>query len=421
MKTAAYEQLETKKLLSASGYADKDINVFMTAALADGKISRQEIVQVFRLAGDENRVDQNEFTDLKRIVAQIPQTNVYRSDPVKYLAESMFKSVANKGRNLKVGSTASDVNWLLDKHFLGKHYPGIHPSATYKPVQGQLFVNGPSSRDVDQGGVGNCYLMAGLASVADTDPQTIRDRFIDNNDGTWTVSFFSTNNNWSKSEHFVTVDNMLPTNSYGTAFYAGFGGQWDSPNNELWVGLIEKAYVQWNATGLTQQGNTINAYHAISGGLSSVVFNQLYSYSKSFVEVSSNMRASESKLIAAVNKGMPVVVSRYMNANRTSSHAYHVKSYSQGVFHLVNPWGHSDLHMTYQQMIGNQGRVFRIMIAHARHHVITVRISPITIPAKPLPKMIAATPPKVNPYIKFAAITIPKKPFRGQPIKFSVI
>lgn len=80
-----------------------------------------------------------------------------------------------------------------------------------------------------------------------------------------------------KAEHFVTVDNMLPVRSAGRAIYAGFGGRYtDSASNELWAALLEKAYVQWNKTGQTVQGNTRNEYRAISGGWLSVAYDQLY-------------------------------------------------------------------------------------------------------------------------------------------------
>lgn len=399
--TFGFEQLETKKLLS--GYSDKEINLFMKRALADNFIDRQELIQVFRIAGDHGKVDQREYADLKRI------TSLSMSRQDWYLSSSIFSNPANKGKDLKVNSTSADLNWLVDKHFYGKDYPGIHRLATYRPISGQLFVNGPSSQDVKQGNVGNCYLVSSFAAIADKDPQTIIDRFTDNRDGTWTVSFYSSDNNGFKNQHFVTVDNMLPVNRFGYAYYANFGGIWTNPNNELWVGLLEKAYVQWNETGLTLQGNTNNAYDAISGGWTKVAFNQLYSFKASTIEHITDLASSESKLISAINNGLPVSVSRYVNSNRTGGHAYYVSSYSQGKFYLVNPWGHSHLNLSFQELIGPTGRAFGITIGPDKKKIITISISPISIPAKPInpPLKIDSIPAKTFAMLTWANIATP--------------
>jgi hypothetical protein len=43
--------------------------------------------------------------------------------------------------------------------------------------------------DVDQGGIGNCYVMASIAAVARQDPERIKNMVHDNGDGTYTVTF----------------------------------------------------------------------------------------------------------------------------------------------------------------------------------------------------------------------------------------
>ena len=55
-----------------------------------------------------------------------------------------------------------------------------HPAAAtaYSPVSGSLFgANGPSYLDVQQGHVGDCWLMASLAEVAARDPSDIQNMF----------------------------------------------------------------------------------------------------------------------------------------------------------------------------------------------------------------------------------------------------
>jgi len=365
------EQLEAKQLLSLSVYADKEIRSFMNQALVDRRIDRDELVHVFRLAGDHGGVSQNEFNDLGRILSN---PSITQHD--RYVASSILRSAANKGSDLKPNSSTEELNRLIDKHMLGKDLPAVSFAyAAYRPISGQLFVNGPSAADVKQGKVGDCYLVASFAAIADKDPQTITDRFIENGDGTWTVSFFSTNSRGSKDPHYVVVNNMLPVDvRTNRPIYASFGTTWNNPRNELWVGLLEKAYVQWNETGLTLQGNTLNAYSAISGGATRNAFNQLYSYHSSTIErITTRLPLSETKLINALRDGAPVSASRL-------GHAYYVSSYTQGKFVLMNPWGHSHLQFTFQEMITSVGRVNGITIGPiARGQRIATSTAPTTI------------------------------------------
>ena len=82
-----------------------------------------------------------------------------------------------------------------------------HPAAdtTYSNVNGTLFgPNGPSYLDVQQGDVGDCWLLASLAEVAARDPEDIRDMFTA--DGT-------------------TVENGVTVNLYKVRFYDRRSGQ----------------------------------------------------------------------------------------------------------------------------------------------------------------------------------------------------
>ena len=54
--------------------------------------------------------------------------------------------------------------------------------------------------------------------------------FIVNGDNTYTVKFF----NSTGKAHYVTVDNVLPTDGGGNLFDAGRGQRFSSTSNELW-------------------------------------------------------------------------------------------------------------------------------------------------------------------------------------------
>ena len=123
-----------------------------------------------------------------------------------------------------------------------------HPAAdtAYSPVSGSLFgANGPSYLDVQQGALGDCWLLASLAEVAARDPSDIRNMFtydgttMENGSvvGLYTVRFFDN----AGAPEYVTVDTELPSG----------GGYYDQPvNGVLWVALAEKAYAEANGAGI---------------------------------------------------------------------------------------------------------------------------------------------------------------------------
>ncbi|MBL8952319.1 MAG: hypothetical protein JNK82_16185 [Myxococcaceae bacterium] len=106
-----------------------------------------------------------------------------------------------------------------------------------------VFVDGPSADDVTQGALGDCYLLASLAALAQTDPEAVRNMVRDNHDGTFTVTFYERSvldrlmGRFAKVE--VTVDADFYTNGSGTPYYAK-----ETPDGEKWVALVEKAYAQ---------------------------------------------------------------------------------------------------------------------------------------------------------------------------------
>ena len=127
--------------------------------------------------------------------------------------------------NLAVGSSATQLEELVDKWFLGTDHPAA--ATAYQTVSGPLFSNGVAYTDIAQGGLGDCGLMTALAEIAYRSPTTITSMFIVNGDGTYTVRFYN-----NGQADYVTVDSQLPSG------YASLA-------NELWVGLAEKAWAQY--------------------------------------------------------------------------------------------------------------------------------------------------------------------------------
>ncbi len=99
-----------------------------------------------------------------------------------------------------------------------------------------LFPHDPCIDDIQQGGLGDCYLLAGLASIVQTHPEKIKECIRDNGDGTVTVRFFTFDKDGKKESLYVRVDKLVP-GSQGDAYTRG----------SLWVQMIERAYA---ASGL---------------------------------------------------------------------------------------------------------------------------------------------------------------------------
>ena len=189
-----------------------------------------------------------------------------------------------------------------------------------------LFTDGPEYNDVRQGYLGDCYLLASLASLADRNPTTIRQMVAPMGDGTYAARFYR-----NGQAVYVRVDADLP--AWGAApVYAGLG-----PEGELWVALIEKAYAQF------RYGE--NSYLSIEGGWMGTVYREVtnspvldawLNYSTTGVGASLASKLAAGHAVTAATKSVP-------NNPFVGNHAYMVKSVetvgSETYVTLYNPWG----------------------------------------------------------------------------------
>ena len=344
------ELLECKRLLVM--YHDTGVAQLMSRYYADQQLSRAEVISLLQSTADNGGLEVNELRDIRTMCANAAMPNHVRS-----LTKNLLDSPANAAvsridlnRLSDQALPASTVMRLIDKWFYGKERPLIPSTAEYRSVAGQLFVGGASRNDVDQGKLGNCWLMASLAAVADKFNSNIREMFIDNQDSTFTVRFYRFTGR-TYVEDYVTVDRFLPVaKTTGRAVFAEFGRQASDSKNELWVALAEKAYAQWNQSGFAQRGSGKdgqNDYAALAGGSARVALGQI---TGSAATRSAMSTTSAQFVIQALAEGAAVIVSRYMNAAGTSRHAYVITGFERGEFLLQNPWGHSHLRMNWQQM-----------------------------------------------------------------------
>ena len=300
----------------------------------DGELDRNDMMAIFQNAEDGGVINGRELRDLQAILNSASYFNM--DDYVEVLSNKVVNgnqaNLTSGIGNLARGSSSAQMDQLVGKWFLGTDRPDAE-GYTYQFASGSLFQNGISYQDVDQGAVGDCYFLAGLAATALQAPTTIQDMFIDNGDNTFTVRFY----NSEGEADYVTVDSYLPTTTSGTFVYANMGDSSANSSNELWVALAEKAYAQLNESGWINQDNT-NSYQGISGG-----------YISDALEHITGMNASLGNsldfnaVVNAFNSGESIgFCSRNTTAsNVVPNHAYVLVDYnaSTQMFTLFNPWG----------------------------------------------------------------------------------
>ena len=87
-------------------------------------------------------------------------------------------------------------------------------AVTYKAVNEPLFTanndTAPSTSNINQGYLGDCYFLSAIGEIALQDPTTIENMISENANGTYSVEF-----QINGKADYVTVNNQLPEMSNG--------------------------------------------------------------------------------------------------------------------------------------------------------------------------------------------------------------
>lgn len=362
---------------------DPVIKADMTAAAAGGTVSEAGMAQLFsdlgaELTADNATLSASQLSDLKTIAADL-NVGETASAYVTYITNALIDGNAANATwtggagsattlgNLGVGSTAAQIDELDEKWFLGSDLPsstvqltGDQPfSIYYSTLANPVFAaDGPSMNDINQGVLGDCYLLASLAEVACQDPSLIQQMITNNGDNTYGIRFFV-----NGVAEYVTVNNDLADD--GTIFN-------NSPN--IWASLIEKAYAQIQAAGEIT-GNTAsndgNSYSTIgNGGFPAYALEEITGASvitnfdasgASWTEYVCNDLLSATSIISGIATasllativddladGNDVVLTSYTNATDAygdttlvADHAMSIYGYDSatGLLEIRNPWG----------------------------------------------------------------------------------
>jgi hypothetical protein len=363
-KSGAVSGVATVAIVANSGnLQDAGLAALVQSLDADGSISRNDMIQILRNVSANGLVNAVDFTDLKKIVNEATTLNM--PSYVQVLAADVINgNAANatfQGKplgNLAVGSSATQLNNLIGKWFLGADEPTLcNTSLVYRSAAGSLFPHTPSHTDEYQGELGDCYFISAMGTLADSNPAAIQNMFIDNGDGTFTVRFYTGTYGVSGygsdggisagfkdnqiTADYVTVDRMLPTGATGTLAYADYGANYANTANSLWIPLAEKAYAQWNQTGKAGRDGT-NAFASIQGGWMATVDAQVLGHNATdYIMTSTKEQIAISALTA--KKAVTIGTSQWSGAvdGLYASHAYAIVGYNATTdkFTLYNPWG----------------------------------------------------------------------------------
>jgi hypothetical protein len=224
-------------------------------------------------------------------------------------------------------------------------------SHTYKTMVGVPFVKGEGDahevdiNDVKQGGLGDCYFMAGLAAVARAQPERVRSMIERNADGTFTVYAWRHNDQWEDEvEEYertaikVVVDAQFPSGYSGPA-YAEFTGDTETVGTEvrqeLWPMLFEKAYAQSKGSYAGIEAGYASTSMSFFGG------DQVEDYTPSDLTID-ELRAL---LQDADKAGRPMALGVPESEHSLGIHGNHYYTFwgfdAEGRVLLYNPWGSS--------------------------------------------------------------------------------
>lgn len=232
----------------------------------------------------------------------------------------------------------------------------------YEEIPGDLFVSvridssSVDSSDINQGSLGDCYYLAALAAVARKDPDGIRDRVRQNEDGTYSVDFYRKRNFWEfwKPEYTmetVTVDNQFPVDKYGQPAFAAYGDRTEKGNPELWVMVMEKAYAKFRGSynDIADGGSTGSAMEQLTGKDSSL-------HLAAFTSID--------QISEWANKGYAVTVASLgaftANDEIVKGHAYYVMDVDteKRTVTMGNPWGFGHITLSEDDYKRNYFKVY---------------------------------------------------------------
>jgi hypothetical protein len=355
-KVVTYTGSAYAALLTVLGQlADPTIKAMtLNLVVEDSQMNRTAMVRILRQAAVDGSVSGAEFASLQKLISSASSLNT--PDSVRVLASKVVNgNQANahfQGQflgNLHVGSSGTQLLDLIDKWFFGADHPvaidDFGHRDTYRLAPGSPYglVGRPQDTDVDQGLLGDCYLLASLGELAYRNPNVIGRMITDNHDALFSGDDTYTVRLWNPSANawdYVTVDRWFPADSSGRFVFANLGKQVSNGTVPLWVALIEKAYAEASEEGWMNRP-AINSYANIDAGWPYLALQNITGK-----PTSHTMLNGVTSLVQAWKVGTSIVLNSFISPASSqviSNHAYMLIGYdlTRGLFVLLSPWGPS--------------------------------------------------------------------------------
>ncbi len=124
--------------------------------------------------------------------------------------------------------------------------------ATELGVRGAGDAHAFAGSDISQGPLGDCFYLASLGSMTLASPAMLERRLVDNQDGTYTVSFFNKETGGLEpvtvtpdEKEFAAVGDQGTAELRFTDGPAWLAERLVVPSDEIWVQIYEQAYAEW--------------------------------------------------------------------------------------------------------------------------------------------------------------------------------
>ena len=354
---------------------DPSIKADVAANLAGNSLNYAGMLKILNDAATGG-VTAAEFADLRTLQAHFNVAGGISVSPyVSYISDKLINGDASNAvwtggaltttalGNLAAGSSQIQTGELIQKWFLGGDLPApvfdSPGTVVYVTNTSPLYnLSGtPSANDINQGLLGDCYLLASLAEVAQNEPGAIKSMITDNGNGTYGVRFFMNND-----PVYVTVNSQLPV-------LASSGVAAGNRSSALWSSLIEKAYVQLNAEPSFLEHVTGNVYNLIDSGnadpITQVTGRTVTTYN-ALQYTQSSWANVKSIIVTAIQNGMEVDLASFGASSIEGKSAFISHHMFSGIgydsitgdFILRNPWGVAALQDYWTQFEASMSDTF---------------------------------------------------------------
>jgi hypothetical protein len=236
---------------------------------------------------------------------------------------------------------------------VGKH-KNQDQGERYEQYGGILWHGAPRASDVDQGSVGDCWLMSSSAAIAENNPHLIMGLFAPHtpNQTHYKVTLHQKQGN-SYKPVTLTVDTEFPSYTKGVYASSPSSDGQDSVNHQmttasrnvpLWPMLLEKALGQLHGLGAAggyealDQGNWPSiAMEAITGKPATDDFN----YNENALAKIKSLHGA-GQAVCCSTRGDKAAAAAQKHYNFVDAHAYFLKAIEGDMLVFGNPWGHDE-------------------------------------------------------------------------------